>query len=267
MKAIPVEAPQRSEEWFRERLGRVTASEVSKTMEYYAVAAAQKQLAYEIHEDQGIDSKYCLEMCNDYPAEFCLEVGIELRDSAARKNYKEGIVAERLTGQPGDPDGYVTYDMKWGVVNESIAIARYQMEQRCVVEEAKLMLHPDLKAGASTDGTSTNLETGEVGNVECKCLRSANHLYKIIKEEKMPEEYIPQVQMGIWFNDNTWTDFIGFDSRLPEGLKIYVERIERDDFYINNVLEPSVRRFLAECYNDERFFRAKVREVNNKEEQ
>jgi hypothetical protein len=42
-----------------------------------------------------------------------------------------------------------------------------------------------------------------------------------------------------------WCDFVSFDSRMPEGLQIFVKRVFRDDDYIKT-LEIEVQKFLNE---------------------
>jgi putative phage-type endonuclease len=204
---------QRTEEWFEARLGRVTASKVADALNYMANG----------------------------------------RESAARKKYREEIVAERLTGQRADLDRFVTNDMKWGIANEAIAKNVYQITTRRIIEDSPFVQHPKLMAGASPDGY-----IGEDGLVEIKCLRSANHLYKAMKTQEVPPEHIPQIQMQLWITGRKYCDFISFDSRLPEGLRIFVQRVDRDEDYIKN-LEAEVKKFLAECDRDFKMFWAMVK--------
>lgn len=221
-------AAQRSSEWFEQRLGKVTASRVADCMSYYKPTA-----------------KMALE-------------GIPPKETETRKRYRQGIVAERLTGQPAEPEPFVNYDMKWGIANEAIAKNVYQLTYHRLVEEAPFVQHETLLAGASPDGYVTDKDTGEVGLVEIKCLRSANHLYKAIFTQEIPAEHIPQIQMQMWITGMAWCDFIAFDSRVPDGLRIFVKRVERDDEYIK-MLETEVRKFLAECDRDFKHFWASVK--------
>lgn len=260
LKPIIIDAPQRSDEWYKARLGKVTGSNVSKTMAFYVPTKTQIANAVAWHKEHKTNDAVIEQLAEKYPFALVVRAGIELQEKAERKSYRENIVGERLTGLQADPDPYVTYDMKWGMISEDTAKVVYQMERRMVVDDAPFMLHPELACGASPDGIATDMTTGEIGNVEVKCLRTANHLYKIIKEECLPEDYHDQVHMQMWIDNNNWCDFIGFDSRLKDGLKIFVTRVPRDDFFIDEVMEPCVRIFLSECDNDERFFRAKIRE-------
>lgn len=261
---IRVEAPQRSDEWYKARLGRLTASECKDI--YYDVsdqaigAAMRKILGVErlTTAVKASDAYLKLEELNVF--ELFDRAEMDLPETAKRMKLRQETVAERITNMPADPDGFTTNDMKWGIINENYAIALYQMEQKVIVDTAPLMLHPKLKAGASPDGLATDMKTGELGNIEVKCLRSANHLYKIIDTQEMPDDYKDQVQMQMWITGRDWCDFIGYDSRVPNGLKIFVQRIPYDVEYAENTMIPAIERFLWECDRDEKRFRARIRE-------
>lgn len=255
---IILEAPQRSDEWFRARLGNVTASMVSKTMEYYTVTATNIKKAreyYALNED-SYNQEWLEKMEAEYPTEFCLNAHVELRETAARKGYRQNIVAERITKMRSDSDPYITEDMKWGIINELTAQTLYKERSGNVLKDAPYMMHPLLLCGASPDGHVIDTKTGELGNAEIKCLRSANHLYKVIESDEVPEEYINQIQMQMWINGRDWCDFIAFDSRVLEDLQLFIKRVEYDEFYVDNVMVPMIIRFLDECDQDERKFYA-----------
>ncbi len=264
---IIVNAPQRSEKWYTARLGNLTASNAKKAMAFSKPTVAELALAYKVHletyqHELGQDwLDYIEEMSTKYPVKFCLDAGIELKELEERKKHREELVGERLTGLRADPDGYVNNDMKWGIVNEFHAYEMYQQEYNVKVTEAPLMLHPTLMCGASLDRLVIDLETGELGCSESKCPRSANHLYKAIKTEEMPEEHFPQVQFQMWIAQRDWNDFLSFDSRVKEGLMMMKDRIPKDEWYLANVMIPMVTDFLLECDHDERVFHA-IRKAN-----
>lgn len=255
---IVVQAPQRSKEWFDSRLGNVTASNVSKTMEYYAVTKANlnKSIEYYQLNSASFTQEWTERMLNEFPVEFCLRAGVELKEQAARMNYRRGIVAERITGMPADLDPYVSKDMVWGQMLEPEARTMYLLLTKNKVQDAPLMLHPELMCGASPDGLVIDIKTGELGTLEIKCLRSANHLYKVIQADEVPDDYHDQIQMQMWMTGRDWCDFVAYDSRVKEGLHIFIKRVEYDEFYVENVLVPSIERFLDECDQDERKFYA-----------
>lgn len=177
-----------------------------------------------------------------------LDVQKSGKEGAKRKKYREEMVAERLTGQRADEDRFVTADMKWGIANENIARTVYQLKTRRTIEDATFVAHPKLMAGASPDGL-----VGTDGLVEIKCLRSANHLFKAIKSQEVPEEYLPQIWMQLWITNRDWCDFIAYDSRLPEGLKMFVQRVDRE-LAVENALIQNVTEFLAEVDKEMEYF-------------
>ena len=63
--------------------------------------------------------------------------------------------------------------------------------------------------------------------------------------QKIPNEYIPQVQGGMFVTGAKWWDFGSFDPRLPDPVKLIVVRIERDNEYIVK-LEKEIILFNAE---------------------
>lgn len=262
---IVVQAPQRSEEWYGARLGNVTASKVDVTMSYYKPKPADIAQATEVYLANDLPPEFIEELLILSPTEFCVGVGIELQEAADRQTYRETLVSERITKLRSDEDQYVNSAMRWGIVNEMYAKEKYRELTGNIIKDAPLMLHPTLMAGASPDGHVIDIETGEIGNAEVKCLTSRNHLYKVIKADEMPQEYWPQVQMQMFINGRDWCDFIGFDSRpKQEGLQLFIKRIPYDEFYIDNVMYPALTRFLDECDYDERKFYAIAKARENR---
>lgn len=254
---------QRTSGWFTDRLGKVTASRVSDTMDYYVPLKGHLAEAALKHAELGTNPEWLEYLLENHPAEYCLSAGVELKEKESRKKYREGIVAERLTGIMADPEPYVSYDMKWGIANEMIAKNVYQLEHERLILEAPFVQHPKLMAGASPDGWVVNPQTGEIeASAEIKCLRSANHLYKTILTQEVPPEHLPQIHMQMWICAMPKVVFIAYDSRVPDGLKIFTTDVMRDELYLK-VLEASVIRFLAECDRDFKHFWASVKNKPN----
>ena len=256
---IIVDAPQRSDEWYRARLGNVTGSGEIRTHSWAKkITAKQMAAADEYYANAEIkkSDEWIERMHTEYPHEYCLQAQVPLLELDDRANYRKDIVGERLTGIRADEDQYVNKAMQWGIVNEWMAKDAYTTITGNKVTDAPYMMHPTLLCGASPDGLAIDVQTGELGNVEIKCLIVRNHLYKVIKEGALPSEYFNQVQMQMWITGRDWCDFIAYDSRQIKDLQIYIKRIERDDFFIDNVMVPSITRFLLECDQEERQFYA-----------
>lgn len=259
--AIEVKEPQRSEGWFRARLGNITGSDAKKIIRKFTDSdrdkAIRKILDVKILTAKLKTTEPYLELCalwEESPLEVFAQAEMRPPESMERLMYRRTRVAERLTGLESG-QAFQTQAMKWGEYAEPLARAKYQLITHNLVEEAYFMLHPELRCGASPDGKVTDIETGEVGVLEIKCLETHNHLYKIMKQRKMPDDYFVQVQMQMWLMNVDYCDFVGYDSRLKGKLDIFVERIERDNDFIDNVLEPEVIAFLEEVDKDERYFR------------
>jgi predicted phage-related endonuclease len=161
-------------------------------------------------------------------------------EAAARRDLRLRLVVERLTQRPQDEHGYVSADMQWGLDHERDARHEYEALTGEVVHEIGFLAHPDLPVGCSLDGAVA----GGAGIVEIKCPRSAQHLRTLRASGVLPE-YLPQVHHNLWVSGAQWCDFVSFDPRFPDALRVVVARVamtpaERYSY------ELIVRRFLSE---------------------
>lgn len=162
---------------------------------------------------------------------------IKTGEAATRRNYRMQIVTERLTGLP--TESYKNAAMEWGTANEPLAREVYEAVQGVKVEQHGLLNHLTVDAACSPDGI-----IGTDGGIEIKCpFNSMVHVETILSG--MPSEHIAQVQGAMWITGRKWWDFVSFDPRLPENMRIYIQRIDRDDAYIDN-LEVEIMKFLAD---------------------
>ena len=100
--------------------------------------------------------------------------------------------------------------------------------------------HPSVPmSGASPDGL-----VGEDGLVEIKCPTTVTHIDTLIGDE-VPQKYIPQMQWQLACTGRQWCDFVSFDPRLPESLRMFLRRVHRDDALIGE-LQAQVGLFLHE---------------------
>jgi putative phage-type endonuclease len=157
--------------------------------------------------------------------------------SASRQNYLLQLVCERLTHKK--QEDFSTPAMQWGIDNEPNAKAAYEYFQgRSVVETGFLVSPEHPWVGGSPDGL-----IGGEGLIEIKCPMTAAHITTV--RHGMPSKHAPQVQGLLWISGRAWCDFVSFDPRLPPGLDLYVQRITRDDEYIQ-VLSTEILTFLDE---------------------
>ena len=157
---------------------------------------------------------------------------------ASRKNYAAQLVAERLTGQTAD--SYSNAAMQWGVDTEPEARAAYEFYSDVDVVEVGFVDHPSIKmCGASPDGL-----IGDGGMVEIKCPNTATHI-ETLGGQAVPKKYVTQMQFQMACANRAWCDFVSYDPRMPDAMRMFVARVDRDDALIAG-LEKDVIEFLAE---------------------
>lgn len=158
--------------------------------------------------------------------------------SASRNNYMAQLICERLTGKPTDT--FSNAAMQRGTELEPMARSFYEVKNDLLVIESGLVVHPEIESfGASPDG----LVEG-VGLVEIKCPNTWTHI-ETLKSGKPKSEYITQMQAQMACTGREWCDFVSFDDRLPDDLAYFQTRIERDEKFIETMLQE-IRIFLGE---------------------
>ena len=158
--------------------------------------------------------------------------------SASRENYMAQLICERMTGTVAE--SYTNAAMAWGTETEPLARAAYESLADVLVDEVGYIAHPTIeRAGASPDGL-----VGLFGLLEIKCPNTATHIDTLITEQ-VPTKYITQMQWQMVCTGRAWCDFVSFDPRLPNGLQVFVKRVEFDTEYAAT-LEIEVVKFLAE---------------------
>ena len=199
---------QRSDEWFKIRLGKATASRI-------ADICARTKTGY----------------------------------AATRANYLSQLVRERLLGVP-EPS-YCNAAMQWGIDTEAEARRAYEFHIDRDVIEVGFTDHPTIAmAGCSPDGL-----VGDKGMVELKCPIPATHQETLLGK-KFPDKYIKQAYFQLACHpEREWNDLTSYDPRWPEPMRLFIQRIERDDDAIAEI-EDEVRKFLAEVDATEAQLRA-----------
>jgi putative phage-type endonuclease len=153
---------------------------------------------------------------------------------ASRANYAAQLIAERLTGQPAE--SYVNAAMQHGTDTEPEARNAYEFYQGVAVEQVAFVPHPTIAdAGCSPDGL-----VGDDGMVEIKCPNTATHLDTLLGQST-PAKYIDQMQFQMSCCGRQWADFVSYDPRLPESMRLFVRRVSRDD---NRIAELEVEAVL-----------------------
>lgn len=157
---------------------------------------------------------------------------------ASRANYAAQLIAERLTGTV--QESFTNTAMQWGTATEPEARDAYSFRADADVVQVGFVPHPTIHmSGASPDGY-----VSDFGLVEIKCPNTATHI-ETLTDREVPTKYLTQIQWQLACSGRKWCDFVSFDPRMPESMRLFVERVHRDDARIAD-LEKAVREFLAE---------------------
>jgi putative phage-type endonuclease len=190
MRELP--GSQQSDQWIKNRVGRVTASRICDVMSYLSRSS---------------------------------KTGRAGEESAKRRGYKLELVAERLTGRSADH--YVSPYMEHGTETEDEARSYYELATKTLVEPVGFVLHPTLDfSGASPDGL-----VNEDGLLEIKCPKTET-LLQWMDSKEIPDEYMMQMQWELACTGRKWADFYGYDPRLPLGMRHVYQTVERNDALI-----------------------------------
>ncbi len=161
--------------------------------------------------------------------------------------YAWTIAMERVSGKPLD-DTFVTWQMKRGTELEPQARIAYEGRFPCMVEESGLVLTDDRLFGYSTDGF-----VDDDGMVEIKAPAACDKLGTIWTDpEHAADEYIDQINGGLWITGRKWCDLIVYCPWLESvGKELFVKRITRDENAIE-ALESDLMDFarLASKYEE-----------------
>jgi hypothetical protein len=130
--------------------------------------------------------------------------------------------------------------MQWGIDTEAAAREAYCQHMLCSVVEIGFVDHPKIEmAGASPDGL-----IGDDGLVEIKCPGTATHIETLLGGS-VPDKYRLQTLFQMACTGRAYCDFVSYDPRLPETMRLFVQRIPRDDGAIAEIERETVK-FLTE---------------------
>jgi len=157
---------------------------------------------------------------------------------ASRANYMAELIAERLTGEV--VPSFMSTAMQWGTEMEPLARDAYEFRTDATVETVGFVAHPSiLMSGASPDGL-----VGFDGLIEIKCPNTATHIDTLMGDS-IASKYETQMQWQMACTGRKWCDFVSFDPRMPESMRLFIRRVNRDDKRISE-LELLVCDFLEE---------------------
>lgn len=148
---------------------------------------------------------------------------------ANRKNLVVRLAVERLTGQCADT--FQNEAMRRGIELEAEACAAYEAETGYMVRHVDFVVHPDYEfVGMSPDGILDG-----VGLVEFKCPMSMHKHMSALLIGDHAAEYRWQLQHQLWVQGDPFVDAVSYDPRFPEGLRLAIKRVFRDDIAIKQL--------------------------------
>lgn len=207
---------QRSDDWFLDRAGRITGSMMHVVM---------------LERDRE-------------PFKSGPRKGQPKPPPKALTDYAFQLAAERITGKPRKQVKAAA--LAWGTDVEPAAVAAYQAETGALVTLCGFVRHPDHDfIGASPDFLVDDDGGGEVKSPES----SEVHLATLLTG--LPSEHIEQIQAGLWVTGRQWWGFVSYHPDFPPNLRLYVQRIERDEAFIAKLeaacllLESEVQAIVA----------------------
>jgi putative phage-type endonuclease len=160
------------------------------------------------------------------------------KPSASRSRYMGELVTERLTGNPTQT--FKSADMQWGTETEDEARSAYSFVHSAEITPVAFVDHPRIgMSGASPDGLISHF-----GLIEIKCPASHTHIETILGSP-IDQDYITQMQWQMACTGRLVCDFVSYDPRMPEEMRLHVVRVLRDEVAITK-MEKEVVKFIQE---------------------
>jgi putative phage-type endonuclease len=163
------------------------------------------------------------------------------------------LLAERITGE--SDAGFYNDDMARGHLLEPYARDLYAKHYAPVVECGFVTL----TTAAGVLGYSPDGLVGDDGLIEIKCPKMATH-YRYLMSDKAPAEHRAQMLHNVWTTGAAWCDFVSFDPRFPDGLRLVIRRVTFTPEEIAAYAD-AVSVFLAEVDRDESSARSLMKAV------
>lgn len=154
--------------------------------------------------------------------------------TAAADKYAFDVAFEIVSGKPyGAP--IKAWTLEHGHEMEGFARMGYEARTGNLASESGVILTDDRKFGYSSDGL-----VGDDGLIEIKCPVDSVKIMDMLTTHDI-SEYEHQIQGGLWITGRKWCDFIQYVPALePVGKDLFYRRIQRDDNFIDEMVEKLV---------------------------
>ena len=145
------------------------------------------------------------------------------KESTTLPKYALELATQYLLIEP-EPS-YKNDAMQRGNDLEPIARQNYAERKLQAVEEISMFLSDCGNFGASPDGL-----LGEEGLIEIKCPLATTPA-KYLIDNKLPTDYVAQVQGLLWVSGRKWCDFVSFHPNFKER-QFFIYSVKRDEAFI-----------------------------------
>jgi len=229
---------QRSDAWFEQRRGMVTASVVGQLVTVGAPDALTVECRY-----CGVGAgEPCVSRARKVPTPIKTIHGersekarnlpptYEVAKGDTARGLINTLVAERVTGET--EESFMNRDMERGILYESTIRDRYAEVHGVEVQEIGFAVRTfpgGARLGASPDGL-----VGEDGGIEIKAPRAKGHVVTVTSDE-VPANYMPQIQACLLVTGRAWWDYV----QAAAG-RLYVKRVLPDPAWHEAITEAVV---------------------------
>ena len=222
---------QGESEWFQEHIGKVTASNAAKIIDFTGKKDGKRT-------DKS-------------------------KEGAKRRVYRYEKVAETLS-MMGGLSKFVSSPMLAGTAAEPLARTAYELEESVMVQQVGIVIGDDERSGWSPDGIVTDEAGIIIGAIEAKGPLTTTHLDTIdniaLKEATIPEGNLPQLWMAFVVCDTLqWIDFLSRDGGMEtDKHKIAEAKAAGDDLRIlpMRYAQITIRLNRADCLEEIEMMRA-----------
>lgn len=232
-----VECVQGSQEWLDIRAGAATASRFREARERIGGLDDRQQRYVNAILDGASKADACAAAgykgapTSETVARALRGEIVERTFGAKALNYAWLIALERIAQRPLD-ETFTTWQMRRGHEEEPYARRAYEVHTGALVLEAGICLSDDRLYGYSTDGL-----VDDDGLIEIKTPSAPEKIGMTwTAPSTVVEEYIDQIQGGLWLTGRQWCDLVIWTPWLRSvGKSLYVQRFQRDENYIEDL--------------------------------
>lgn len=209
---VMADVEQRSEEWYDQRRGLVTASVVGQLI----TVRAKSPIEYDCPACGAFANFACIskrgsgDIKTTHPerSQDDGERVIEAADGREVQSLTLLLAAERITGYT-EPT-YISSDMWRGIEDEPLARDHYAAHH-APVETCGFMVR---EFGAMRLGYSPDGLVGDDGLIEIKSRRQKKQLETVLANE-VPAENMAQIQCGLLVSGRAWCDYLSWCGGMP----------------------------------------------------